>query len=48
MKIPVFILSAFLVAALASQGWLINEVVNLKVAISGIQAALHAGHLAAK
>jgi len=37
MKIPPFIISSFLVAWLASQGWLISEVINLKVEVSAIK-----------
>jgi hypothetical protein len=29
MKIPVFVLSAFLVSALASQGWLVLAVIDM-------------------
>ena len=40
MKVPVFILSAALGAAILLQGWTLNEIVNLKADVAAIKAQL--------
>jgi hypothetical protein len=40
VKIPVWILSTFLTAALLLQGWTLNEIVNLKMSVAAIQSQL--------
>ena len=48
MKIPQFIVAAFLGSMLALEGWTLLEVVNLKVAVAELKASKEKTQVAQK
>jgi hypothetical protein len=46
MKIPTFILGAFLTALIALNGWVLLEVVNLKVAVAALTVRIDQNKIA--